>query len=506
MNQSLISYSTRDYITLRQQLLAIPELSELPEHVINMVCAPFDVLNNTINVVANSLLKNQAFSRPELQDLLTLIDYQLNWKKTSSTILDISINPAATVSSSYTITKDQLIFRAKNSSNPLTFESRTDLTIPIGFSTTTLEVFQQETQQETIVGTTDGTNWQIIELGFIDILAETIKIEIDGIQYTRVYTLVKSKSTDYHYKLYFRSDGTSYIKLGGITNDAVQKGFIPVSGLSVYLNCATGGGIISIVKPNAIVEYIGSDINLLTCNNPSQTQGGQDAESISSAIANSELTVRANEHFINNDSGVGLALRVNGVAVAQIVKTGTLTVDVFIIPTGGGFPTPTLKDEVYDILVNSTLLENVVINVKNPNYYLVANSINVKLLTGYTPTMVEKYILLAIALRESEIGQYIHDTYLSSGFENTVSLLNNVFSSIIPYTFNTIEDKAQIIKLLENLPFQTFGQRFQPQDLITAVQGYVTGVDYVEITNPASPLNILSGYITKPISISVNYL
>jgi len=144
--------------------------------------------------------------------------------------------------------------------------------------------------------------------------------------------------------------------------------------------------------------------------------------------------------------------------------------------------------------------------MRNPNYYLVSTSINVKLLNGYTLEMVDKFILLAIALRVSEIGQYINDTYLSSSFENVVSLLNNVFSTLIPYTFNTIEDKAQLIKLLSNIPFQTFGQRFQPQDIISAVQGYVSGIDYIEVSNPSAPINILAGYITKPSAISVNYL
>lgn len=506
MNQTLITYSTRDYSTLRQQLLADPNLAELPEHMINLICAPFDVLNNTINVIANSLLKNQAFSRPELQDLLALVDYQLHWKKTSSTILDISINPSATVSSSYAITKDKLIFRANGSTNPIVFESRTDITIPMGFSTATVEVFQQETQVETITGITDGSDWQLVDLPFVDIIPETIQIEINGNLYTRVYTLVNSSPTDYHYKLYFRSDGTSYVKFGGITNDSVQKGFIAASGLQIYLNCATGGGLSSIVRPNSITEYIGSDINLLTCNNPSQTQGGQDYESISSAKENAELQMRANEHFINVDSGIGLAKRINGVGVVQIIKVGTLAVDVFIIPTGGGFPSNAMKDEVYDLLLNSTLLENVTITMRNPNYLLILISLNAKLLSGYTIEMVEKFIMLACALRTSEIGQYIHDVYTSSDFESVVTFLNNIFATIIPYTFNPVDDKAQLVKLLSNIPFQTFGQRFQPQDIVAAVQGYVNGIDYVEVLSPSGAVVPLNGYITKPSSIIVGYL
>jgi len=504
--QNLIAYSTRDYLALINQINANPVLAELPEYIKNLVAAPFDVLNNTLNGVYNSLLKDTSFSRTHLQDLLALIDYQMRWKRTSSTPLDISINPAATASSSYTITKDKLTFRTNDGSDPLIFESRTDITFPMGTSTGSVIVYQQETQPEKKLGDSNGSSWQVFETGYIDMIEGNEQVIVDAAVYTRVYTFARSKSTDKHYKLYFRSDGSSYVKFGGITTTGLQRGFIPPNGSEIFINAAIGGGIKTIKRANTITEYIGDDINIQTATNPLQTTGGSDEESIESAKENSELNLYSDEVFINVDSGRNICKKIVGVYDVLIVKAGLLQVDVYIIPDGWGYPSPALKTTVADKLVKSTILEEVAVTPRDPNYYSLNIGLNVKLLPNYAMADVEKFIALAAVLRTTELGRYINDVYLSSDFTSVVALLNSLFLYMMPYQYDTVVDKQQLIRLLDNTPYQTFQDKLVPQDIGTAVQGFVYGIDYVEITNPSAPVLLGTGQTIRPIAVTITQI
>jgi hypothetical protein len=110
--KNTINYATRDFINLVAQFNSDVQLKQSPAWIKNMIGGAFDVLNNTLNALANSMFIRTAYARTVLQDVLQLVDYQLDWKQNASVLETVNINPALTATSSYTILKANLKFQS----------------------------------------------------------------------------------------------------------------------------------------------------------------------------------------------------------------------------------------------------------------------------------------------------------------------------------------------------------------------------------------------------------
>lgn len=512
MSQNYVKYSTRDYASVLADLNADPVLAEFPQDLKSAIAGPFDTLNNTINLVANSLFKRMAFSRTVLQDLLSLIDYTLKGKQTSSVVVDITINSAATATGPYTIPTGSLIFSTQGTTNnpAQRFEARSPVTIPQYGTSTSLTVYQQKSVSApvTLSTATNGSNFQTIDLPEVDILPETLSVSISSAVYTKVTTLVNSTYADKVFKFYSRSDGTSYIKFGGLANDANQYGYIPPAGMFPVVSYATGGGATSNVGSGTIILNIGGDTNILTVTNALAANGGADAETISSAIESSEVTVRSNQGFINESTGKAIMLAIPGVLDGSIVKSGTLTATATVMPNGGGTPSAALLLQVKTALEAAAPLEQITVSAVGPTYLptSIVGAVNLK--TGYTfgdvtsKTDTKPFIYLAILLRSSEIARQAFSAYQTGSVESAVSVINSIWSTFIPFYTFTTADAGQLHRLFQNLTYSVPGVGIYPEDIVTAVEGFVYGVSTFRCSNPGSLVGG-AGYVVQISSVTV---
>jgi hypothetical protein len=494
-------YTIRDALALRAAINANPELAEFSEPFKDMIVGPFDVLNNSVNAVANSMLVRTCFSRPHLQDVLENLDYYMAWKSTARGEVQVTVNASATVSGDYIIPVDKLKFQRTGSPNidPLQYESREPLTISQGTTTSSVTAYQQVTRTAEI-GDTDGTDFQRVDLPDLDVLEDTITLAIAGETYTRVDSYVNSGALDRQFKLYYRSDGSSFVEGPGESQDGDKYGFKPSAGESITADYATGGGPESNVAANRITVYIGGDPQVTAVNNPNPLTGGGPEESLENAKVISRLAFRTPGTFTNESSAIALAKSIDGVLTVAIVKTGTLRTDAHVMPIGGGLPSGLLKDQVADLLTRRSPLEQIIVTARDPNYVDVSVVASIRMFEGYAFADYHKYLTLAATIRISEIGEYLHDVYAADGIDEARKQINAYLSGLTGYSYSST-DNSEIEKILKKRKFQKFGEDLKQNDVINSL--YLDSVDYVVVSQPGD-INVLSGYITRPTTISIS--
>jgi hypothetical protein len=502
-----INYSTRDFLTLISEINNDQVLKEQPMFFKTFIAGIFDVLNNTLNACMNAITPSNWYSRTIAQDILQLLDYSLSWKQTSRVNLQVTIDPSATASSSYTISKNNLIFSTQETTakKKKIFEARNNLTFSIGTSVSSIEVFQQETKPTQIISKTNGSSFQRIDLPEKDIIKETLIVTIDSVQYELVETFAYSSANDKHYKLYYRNDGTSFIELGGIDNVTNnQFGFIPAAGLDVYVSFAVGGGSDSNVEANTIVEYLGNDPYFVSCINLFPARGGKNEETLLNASKIAPIRARSCEYLINESSAIALAKSFQDVYLASAKKSGLLEINCWIIPIGGGNPSSSLKNQVKEFLEKRSLLEEVNVNVLNPNYLNIDVHVKIKPKLNTNVNNIIRYSKLIICQRISENGEYVKEIYLSSGIESAISEINYLYNSLTGITYNS-NDYVEAEKIISNTRNTEFGRNFLINDIVSSL-AQLEAIDYVEVVQPSNDITLTDGYITTLNSLNVEII
>lgn len=376
-----------------------------------------------------------------------------------------------------------------------------------GSGTHTVELFsvqvvcyQQETIDTQTIGTSDGvTAWQRFDLPDLDVVSDTLTIDINGDTWTVQDSLASSSSTDKHCLLRYNTDGSSYLLFGDGTYGAIPANF------DIDVDYATGGGLTSnIEKLNSITIYSGSDTDIVGVSNPVVFTGGANAESLESAKNLAPLLLKARDRFVTVDDGIALSTNYTGVSQANVISNayGILSAQVVIVPNGGGLPSSSLKTDLQTYLIDRTVLESIDVRVTDPTYNTVTPVLAAKMLDGYTFSNVQPFIILALRLLFYEANVEIIEEYDQNGVASATTVINNIWST----SFGA-GDYAQIITLLDALEENEFGKDFQESDVFGYVDNYVNGVDYITISSPSFPItqaddeitteNVISGNITE---------
>lgn len=350
--------------------------------------------------------------------------------------------------------------------------------------------YQQETQEDVSLGTSDGsTEWQRFDLPDLDVLSDTLTLNINGMSWTVVDNLVESSSSDRHFLHRYNTDGSSYVLFGNGTYGAIPGNF------EIFADYSYGGGIESnITAADRINSYAGSDTDVQGVSNPSAFTGGADEENLESAKLLGPTLLKARDRFITVEDGEALALAYGGIIRVAVNKNvyGLLSAQVPIVPAGGGSPSAGLKSALQTYLIERSVLDSIDVRVENPTYNAVSVTSTIKVLSGYTFADIKDYITLALRLIFSEVTSEIQGEYEQNGIADAVSTINSKWS----YSFGTA-DYTQIITLLENITASDFGVDFQESDVTSIIDIYVNGVDYISITAPAFPITQAADEITQ---------
>ena len=524
-----VNYADRDADQIRASLLADPVTANFPPNLINALAQFGDTISNNLNVIANMLFPQTTLkprseqARDLAQIIFELLDYHLSWKPSASADFQFTIDGSYTVSSDYTIPKEELIVLSPAGFNTPSaqYEALESLTILLGETTGTVRLYARKTSAAPVsIGTTDGSEFQALELPELDIIAESIVIQIDVDTYTLVNNFSNSSAIDANFRIFYRSNGTSRIMLPGVNQqDGTQFGLKPAPDQTVTASWAVGYGLDGNYS-GTITDYTGGNDAVTGVINLENPAGGGAPESVENARIISPLAMRTAEYWTIDSTLIALlSQNIPGILSSQFVPdpvkkyAGT----IYVIPVGGGLPSTQLKQDVQDFAISRSILRQAEIIAADPNYLDTAISGQAVMLPGKIFSDAKKYIELALALRSSELGISISRTFHDAGLESAINEINSTLDPLIPYldtggAYEASRDGAQISRFFlivagqQNIPYQVFGEDLNPGDLLTAVQGFVFGIDYFLVTLPSSSVIVGPGGFARPVSIAVTQI
>ena len=359
---STFDYTSRDYFSIKQDLLAraeqvLPEWTSRDSSDFGMLLVDLwaymgDILHYYIDKAAQESFLGTATRRESILAIANLLDYvPAGRTPASSQITLVATNSAATDATPILIPK-YTRFLAKpllETADEVVFTSDRAIAFNVtgtpvsGYATYTkatsvsLNLTEGEMFQETF--TSDGRISQQYILSNTGVVASSVEVYVgegvDGaeIPYTQVTRLIEATNTDLVYAVALSSDDTSTLVFGNSVH-----GKIPTTNAIVRIVYRRSRGAAGNVDASAIKEF--ESLNniygppydgiIITPNN-SKAIGGTDSESIDSLKSNIPASFRSQDRAVSIQDYVDLTLRVPGVVKSTAKVNANTPVQGLII-------------------------------------------------------------------------------------------------------------------------------------------------------------------------------
>lgn len=207
-------------------------------------------------------------------------------------------------------------------------------TIGIGNLETTVSAIQAETVINQLIGTSNGQANQVFVLGD-NIVNDTVAIKISLISWNPVYTFGYSLSTAKDYLVTVNEDRQVIVKFGD-----GESGLIPTAGLQIfadYRTCQKELGNVEVLSINTINTAITVPVGItISVTNRNRASGGSSLEDLQSLKKKIPLYIRTLRRAVIRQDYIDVAEQAAGVAKAGVVFECGKTVDVYVVPAGGG--------------------------------------------------------------------------------------------------------------------------------------------------------------------------
>jgi hypothetical protein len=351
-----VGYLDRSYQQIKQSLLSRvttsnPELTDHSESnifviIISMFAGIAEMLGYYIDNLAQESFLATAQRTSSVIKHVKALDYRI--KARSPELVDLYITFDAPAPSNFTLSAGLYI----DSISGIRFFSTTDVPVLAGATITIVPISQISTIINSSFGTTNGTKNQKFSLG-TSYAHKTLQLTIGAQLYTEVDTFARSLSSDFHYIVDIAEDGTAYIMLG----DGI-KGVLPINGTNVavqYKDTLGPSGKIgagqfdsgSLTLNSALPGVLLVD----SANTNSSSSGGALYEALESIRTNAINSIRTLNRAVTRQDHIDILEAVSGVAKAEVHFCCGKTIDLYIVPQGGGLASTelvTLAQETID--------------------------------------------------------------------------------------------------------------------------------------------------------------
>jgi hypothetical protein len=405
-----VDYTSLDFDSLRARLIQLVEsvFPEWTDHDVagfgNILVELFafvgDVLGFYLDAQAREAFLATALRRENVIALARRLGYRLSGATASTAELEFRLPapPRARV-----VVPAGSAVRTREAQSPMRFQLLEDVIFERGQSPAVARgTVENSASQRQLFDfrSLRGSDLILDRVPFLDRSARVIAS--DG-EYTEVESLLSSGPNDRHFMVLVDQDDRATLRFGNGRSGAVPIGTIEV-------RYKTGGGVAGNVDAGQITVFDGvpKDVEgqpvALTLSNAERASGGTDRQSIGSAKLLAPLSVRATSRSVSREDFEIHALELGGVARALMLtsnedpavreNSGVL----YVIPKGGGLPTPALKSlvrrqvtEVYP----STLTFQV--DVRDPVYKRVDIRARLFLRAGSRPAEVRDRVRTRLA-------------------------------------------------------------------------------------------------------------
>lgn len=433
MGRASISYSNKDYESLRQELLArIPQLtdrwtdfneSDLGVVLLELFCGVGDMLAYYLDAQASEAFLPTARQRQNVINLCKLIGYRLDSPVAATTTLRFSLPSAMTEDISVPA---RTVCKATLDDGNVEFETTEDAIIPRGQLSTDVGARQGVRKSEEFISTGDRS--QRFALSSANIAQGSVRVHIVDDAWAEARFFIDSAPDSKHFQVETDGLDISWVIFGDGTHGAV-----PPAGEIItveYLETLGSDGNIGRELVTDIVSpiYVSGDRLDLSVTNPIASTGGTDRETLEHAKLQAPAELRSLWKAVTKDDYKALAEGFPGVAKAQVLDANDCAniryyqVNLAVAPDGGGLPSPILKQELAEFIESRKVI-TIEVNLFDPSYQPVAIDAEVYIYPAEQTEDVRMRIESALrdffSFERMSFGQSVY-------FSDVVSLLDGV--------------------------------------------------------------------------------
>ncbi len=378
MGRASISYSNKDYESLRQELLArVPQLtdrwtdfneSDLGVVLLELFCGVGDMLAYYLDAQAAEAFLPTARQRQNVINLCKLIGYRLDTPVAATTTLRFSL-PSA-MSEDITIPA-RTVCKARLDDGDVEFETVEDAIIPRGQLSVDVGSRQGVRKSEESVST--GNRSQRFALSSASIAQGSVRVRVGDEDWEEARFFIDSEPDSRHFQVETDGLDVTWIVFG----DGIH-GALPAVGEAVtveYLETLGSEGnigrdlVTELVSP---VYHNGTQVDLTVTNSVAST-GGSDRETLEHAKLQAPAELRSLWKAVTKDDYKALAEGFPGVAKAQVLDANDCAniryyqVNMAVAPDGGGLPSSILKRELAEFIEGRKVI-TIEVNLFDPCY------------------------------------------------------------------------------------------------------------------------------------------
>lgn len=338
LQNSFVRYFDRTYQQIKAQI--ITDLAILaPEITDNNESNPFikaigiwsgiaEMLGYYIDNAAREAFLDSCRRYESAVKIARLLDYKILGCTAAS--VDVTFTLSATYGSAVTIPAGTVV---KNADNIL-FTTTAAGVIPIGQTSVIVSAVQSTLITNKALGVSSGAANQTYIIA-TNVVNDSPIIRISSVAWTPVSTFAYSLPTDQHYLITVDENKNVIVKFGD-----GQSGLIPTTGLTIFCDYSETEQALGNVDANTLTTIV-STLTLpggltATCTNASRASGGGGVEDIQSLKKRIPLYLSTLRRAVTGQDYIDVAEQAAGVAKAGYTFACGKTVDVYIVPTGGG--------------------------------------------------------------------------------------------------------------------------------------------------------------------------
>jgi len=336
-----VGYLTRSYFQIKTSLLgrvttANPELTDHSESnifiiFIDMMAALIEMLGYYIDNAAEEGFLATSQRRTSVIKHIKSLDYRIKARNPEQ--VDLTITWNAPVSTGFTISAGMNI----TSVTGIKFYSLADVLVSMGDTSTIVPIAQVTPINNSSFATTNGSINQRINLG-TSYAHKTLQLTVNSIAFDEVNTFAFSDSTDKHYLVDIDIDGNAYAILGDGIKGVLPTISLPI-GVLYYTTLAGDGRVGAGGFDKTTIIFNGSlpgGITVSNANTILASSGGTDYESTENIRSNAISSVRTLDRAVTRQDYIDIIDNVNGVGTSDVHFCCGKTIDIYIVPSGGG--------------------------------------------------------------------------------------------------------------------------------------------------------------------------
>jgi len=401
-------YTSRDFDALRARLYALVEsvFPEWTDHEVsgfgNLLVEMFafvgDVLGYYVDQQGRESRLITATQRKNVIALARTLGYRMSGATAATAELELRLGAPARAS--VTLAQGSTV-RTREAQNPARFQLLSDIVIPAG-QVLAVAIAEHSTSHRQLfdVRSLRASDLALDRVPFLD---RSARVTATNGEYLEVESLLSSGPNDRHFAVLVDQNDRATLRFGNGRNGAPPTG-------SIEVKYKTGGGTRGNVDAGQLTVFDGVPKDAegmpvaLQVSNPVRASGGADRQSVASAKLLAPLSLRATTRSVCRED-----FEIHALELPQVARALMLTSNedpavrensgvLYVIPRGGGIPTPALKNlvkrqvtEVYP----STLTFQV--EVRDPVYRRIDVRVRVFLLPGQRPAVVRDRIRAQLA-------------------------------------------------------------------------------------------------------------